>query len=1500
MGFITVFGATVLLSQVVSVAVTVASMAYQISQAKKARKAAAAAAEARKGFEMVIDGEVSTLPIVYGKALVGGTRVYHSVGSSFKNATANSDTSFVTGPPGAPGGSYTYWEDDGNGQFVERVQDYPPTSDGLLNRDLSGEKNEFLYFQQAICQGPIAKVWDIIINESQFIDDPALGTSKSKVNFTPGRGSGYRAPSDVKAALRVDVHYAGGEACALMNANASGRASSVFSETAYATVAIRLDRDEPQFNGVPSIQFLVEGSLVRRVFNGALTERDTYSNNPAWCLLDYLMHSRSGKGLDISQLDLASFEAAAAVCDTIVQSQVHTGGKIHRPTNQSRDLRRRDLPLYECNIIIDAAKPIRENVESILSTMGDARLVWSGGKYKLLLQYPANNAAIQVATTLTDDDIERGSPVEVSWPSSSERLNSCTVRFHNEAENFKEDSVSWPSKVSGESWRGVDGDKYDLVSGWASDNTLMNSYGVWDGSADTASFRWLIRPIISSNYTFKAQGDDAWTMEIVGKTTLSNTFWTSPKETTVYLEANTEYIIQGNCSNGGGLKGIAATLTTADGNIFWSTRDTSYSAYILTSTSDTVYRTMLTEDQDISLETDIFADGVTDYYHALAKAEELVRTSRSAFGIKLSYIIKNNYLEPGDIIKVQSNTLKLGVAGDLYIRVNELKVSEGGICEVTGTRFDWTQLAWNVKDNEYLKPNNAYEFNLPAPQRLTYVADTNEVKGSAGSLEWPHVSDSRRVGYVLYAHVAGDMDASGGLSFNEIGRAVGDRFSLPNYVNASMIFGVRTLSSTGALSGITLTSSTNATFITGPTPPTVTVLSAEVTGDQNDAVILNWTIPAAREDATEYLDHYITQIYRSKVDDFTTATLVGQTEISEFTERPTNFGQLFYWVKLISLRGVKGTNSASASVTIDSAAIGEDMTPPPTPTGFTVTSMFSTFQLSWDQPAYTIGRGHDRTLIYAAPWPVGSLMPVFNASKPSASSVGTLHNYPSALGTRMVFWITWQSKGGGRSAVPAGPITAQTGLVGNADLGPLIIEADNIAENGVDLSKFAEGIEPVKIVTSLPVTKQTEVVVFEGKIYRWDGTKYSAGVATVDLTGQITNVQIANQAVDLTKFANGLQPATIVDGTVVPTVKSTEIITVNGKVYRWNGTAYTAEVAAVDLTGQITNTQISDDSISTPKLRAGSIETDKLAANAITADKIAANSIVAGHLQAGVISTDKLAADAVTAYNIAADNINSVHLQSNAVTATKIAADSITAVKIAAYSIETDKLATNAVTADKIAANSIAAGHLQAGIISTDKLAANAVTAAKISAGAIAVGSAAIANGAIRNALIENGAIDNAKIANAAITTAKIGVAQVDTLRIGGAAVTTTNYQEGGGNAVSAGGITNLVDIWIDMGQSITSQSGVVIQGNLRFMPYDNASMYARIYRIRDGQTIGFAEMSGSGGYTNGITVFGFDAHPVPGGNGYRLAIQNPSSGPGSNVGAEIKGSSIVATGGKR
>lgn len=1558
-------------------ALTAAAIAFQVVQAKKARSAAKSAAEARKGFEMVIDGDISTLPIVYGRALVGGTRVYHQTASDFKHAPSNGNKTFLTGPPGTSGGSYEYMAfDPVSGEMIPKTQEYAGTMSGHLNRDVSGSKNEFLFFQQAICQGPINSVVDLIINDSQYLDDPKLGTVSNQGQFN----------SEIRAAFRADLHYNGGTACALMNANSSSRGNAFFTESAYATVAIRLDRDEPQFNGVPPVQFLIEGTLVRRVSQGALTSDKIYSNNPAWCLLDYLTHPRSGKSLSLDQIDLGSFESAAAVCDKIVQRDVVTGGKIFQPTDKGRNITKRDLPLYECNAVIDVTKPLRENVETILSTMGDARLVWSSGKYKLLLQYPSDNSQIVVATTLTDDDIERSSPVEINWPTSSERLNSCTVRFHNEAENFKEDSVSWPSKASGNTWRGIGGRTYPPASGWAEEHSLLNSYAVWEGSdLETTSMQWVVRPKVSGNYTLTAHGDDSWQVSVVGKANLSNNEWSGDtKSAVINLIAGTKYTITASATNTKGLKGVAAKLVSPDNNTFWTTRDAAYSDYIEVTSSNEVYLAMMAEDKDIELETDVFAEGVTDYYHALAKAEELVRTSRSAFGITFSYVIKSSYLEPGDIIKLQSDTLKLGLDGPLYIRVNELKVKEGGVCEVTGTRFDWTQLAWNVKDDEYLKPNNAYEFNIPAPQYLNFIEGNNEIKGSAGSLEWAHVSDSRRVGYALFTHVAGDMDMAGRPIFNEIGRATSNKFLLTNYINTAMIFGVKTVSSTGAMSSMTVTGTDEAVTISGAVPPQVTELTATVVGDQSDSIQVSWTIPAQREDGTDYADHYITQIFRSKSADFATAKLVGQVETNEFIERPTDFGNLFYWVKLVSLRGMYGPVSPAAAVDVEAATPGRDLEPPPTPTGFVVTPMFSTFQLMWDEPTYSIGEGHDRTLVYAAEWPEGAPEPAFANAAMRSAAYGSMFNYANSLGTRMVFWIKWQSKGGGVSEVPAGPVVSKTGLIGNVDLGPLIVEADNIAKNGVDITKFAEGLEPNTLVTSLPLTKLTEVVVMAGKVYRWDATlgKYTSAVPTVDLTGQIQAAQLATGAVDLTKFANGLQPATVVatlpttkgtelvvvsgklyhwdpvankysasvptsdlsgtitaaqladrsvditkfadglqpatvvtalptvkttelvvfggklyrwdtttskyvasipttditgqiqtaqiatgavdlnkfanglqpntilpsvpgtkqtevivvggklyrwdSGTnkytaevstldltgqilaaqiatgavdlskfanglqpntvvgVLPTVKTTEVVVYNGKLYRWNTTAskYTAEISTTDLTGQITSVQITDDAISAPKIQAGAIVADKIAVNAVTANKIAVDSINAGHLQVGIVSADKIAASAITTEKLAADAVHAGNILAGAITTVKLATDSITSIKIAA----------NAITALKIAAESINAAHLQAGIITADKiaagtittlqLAANSVTAGNILAGSITAVKLAV-DSVTANA-IKAGAITTDKIAANSINAAHLQAGIITADKIGAGAITAGKIAT---DAISAGNI---------------------------------------------------------------------------------------------------------------
>jgi hypothetical protein len=145
-----------------------------------------------------------------------------------------------------------------------------------------------------------------------------------------------------------------------------------------------------------------------------------------------------------------------------------------------------------------------------------------------------------------------------------------------------------------------------------------------------------------------------------------------------------------------------------------------------------------------------------------------------------------------------------------------------------------------------------------------------------------------------------------------------------------------------------------------------------------------------------------------------------------------------------------------------------------------------------------------------------------------------------------------------------------------------------------------------------------------------------------------------------------------------------------------------ADLAAAKLTGQITQTQITDSSISTSKLAATAVTTEKLAATAVTADKIAANAVTAEKIAAAVVTAEKIAANAITTDK----------LDANAVTAAKIAAAAITAAAIGANEIiaNTANIADGIITSAKIAsllADKIDAGTLNAMVLQAAKTASN-------------------------------------------------------------------------------------------------------------------------------------------------------------------------------------------------
>lgn len=96
-----------------------------------------------------------------------------------------------------------------------------------------------------------------------------------------------------------------------------------------------------------------------------------------------------------------------------------------------------------------------------------------------------------------------------------------------------------------------------------------------------------------------------------------------------------------------------------------------------------------------------------------------------------------------------------------------------------------------------------------------------------------------------------------------------------------------------------------------------------------------------------------------------------------------------------------------------------DLTPPPTPTGFTVDAGISYLLIGCDPQTYSQGRGHLVTRLYGATWTTGDL-PVFADATVLAEFQGTVFSHPTNPATTWHLWITWVTRDGVESPTPAG------------------------------------------------------------------------------------------------------------------------------------------------------------------------------------------------------------------------------------------------------------------------------------------------------------------------------------------------------------------------------------------------------------------------------------------------------------------------------------------------
>jgi len=163
--------------------------------------------------------------------------------------------------------------------------------------EVSGASNEYLHLVIVLCEGPVAAI------DNVYLDDVISTDSKFSGLVTINKHLGVPGePAD--SALTSDVPK-WTSACKLSNC-------------AYLYLKLKYDRNA--FTGLPTITADVRGRTLYDPRDG----QTRYSNNAALVVRDYLTNSLYGRGIPSAAIDDASFVVAANACDARVTSPSFT------------------------------------------------------------------------------------------------------------------------------------------------------------------------------------------------------------------------------------------------------------------------------------------------------------------------------------------------------------------------------------------------------------------------------------------------------------------------------------------------------------------------------------------------------------------------------------------------------------------------------------------------------------------------------------------------------------------------------------------------------------------------------------------------------------------------------------------------------------------------------------------------------------------------------------------------------------------------------------------------------------------------------------------------------------------------------------------------------------------------------------------------------------------------------------------------------------------------
>ena len=309
--------------------------------------------------------------------------------------------------------------------------------------------NRYLTVVYALCEGEIAKVNRIFIDEVQLPNsNPAFSTGSDNQQ-SPGSGR-------YKGRLEFQL-YAGTETQA-QSSLANGAPSwndktRTMPGIAYAVMRYEWKHVEdnedaennPYGGGIPNIMFDIVGKKVYDVATHVGNTEDLandyadlskgISYNPVNHLLDYMMNSRYGPGIAKEEIDAKYFFIAANKCNQ----------QIDYDANGTQD-----GPAMLSSVVIDTRAKIIDNVK-ILVQGCRGFMPYSRGRYKIRIddggnRYDIQSSNVDVELDITEDELMYG--MSLSGENKADKYNQVIVKFVDPDKNFTEQQVVFPAETS--------------------------------------------------------------------------------------------------------------------------------------------------------------------------------------------------------------------------------------------------------------------------------------------------------------------------------------------------------------------------------------------------------------------------------------------------------------------------------------------------------------------------------------------------------------------------------------------------------------------------------------------------------------------------------------------------------------------------------------------------------------------------------------------------------------------------------------------------------------------------------------------------------------------------------------------------------------------------------------------------------------------------------------------------------------------------------------------